>query len=179
MHDPRAIANYVLELAEEDARPITNIVLQKLVYFCHAFFLLENNTPLVTGYFEAWTYGPVHPVVYKSFKEYGANPIVGRALRHNLITGTYGTIDPVTDLDARRSVRAVMANFSKLSAGQLVDLSHATNGPWHFTVENAKINANLGLRITDDVTRSRFKYLKLAIGPRSALGEPDEDTPFS
>ncbi|MCZ3377279.1 MULTISPECIES: type VI toxin-antitoxin system SocA family antitoxin [unclassified Rhizobium] len=178
MHDPRAIANYVLELAEEDARPVTNIVLQKLIYFCHAFFLLEHEKPLVSGYFEAWTYGPVHPALYKSFKEFGANPIRGRASRYDVISGASFVIEPISDKSARRVIRSVMVNFSSLSAGQLVDLSHAPNGPWHYTVENSKINANLGLRITDDVTKERFKFLKLAIGKSSRQREPDEDTPF-
>ncbi|WP_413709765.1 type VI toxin-antitoxin system SocA family antitoxin [Rhizobium sp. Rhizsp82] len=179
MNDPRAVANYIVELAHEDARPVTNIVLQKLVYFSHAFFLLENGRPLVTGYFEAWTYGPVHPAVYKAFREFGAKPITSAAVKHDLITGVTTPIPTIDNNEARRSIRSVMANYARLSAGQLVELSHAINGPWHFTVENAKNNANIGLRITDDVTRERFKFLKLAIGKRSEKGEPDEDTPFS
>lgn len=178
MHDPRSIANYILELAEEDDRQVSNIMIQKLVYFCHAYFLHEHDRPLVTGYFEAWTYGPVHPALYKSFKIYGANKITGKADKTNLLTGEVVEVESVNDKSARRTIRTVMSNLAKLSIGQLVDLSHAPNGPWHFTVENSKTEANLGLRIADDVTKERFKYLKLAVGKPPRSGEPDEDAPF-
>ena len=35
--------------------------LQKLMYFARAIFLIETDDPLVSGWFEAWQYGPVHP----------------------------------------------------------------------------------------------------------------------
>ena len=35
-HDGRAIANFILDAADRDGRAISNLSLQKLVYFCHA-----------------------------------------------------------------------------------------------------------------------------------------------
>ena len=37
-------------------------------------FLIQTGDPLVQGGFEAWTFGPVHPAVYQSFKTEGERP---------------------------------------------------------------------------------------------------------
>lgn len=50
--EPRCVANLLLEIAEQQQRPITNLELQKLLYF--AIFLVETGDPVVSGCFEAW-----------------------------------------------------------------------------------------------------------------------------
>jgi uncharacterized phage-associated protein len=54
IYDPRSICNLILDEAGSAARPITNLALQKLLYFTHALHLVETKSPLVTGFFEAW-----------------------------------------------------------------------------------------------------------------------------
>src|SRR5271156_1137521 len=78
-YDPRSICNLILDEANAASCSITNLALQKLLYFAHGLHLVETKTPLVTGFFEAWQFGPVHPTAYHSFKTAGANPIVFRA----------------------------------------------------------------------------------------------------
>jgi uncharacterized phage-associated protein len=86
--DPRSVANLLLDIADAQRRPVTNLALQKLLYFAHAIFLVETSKPLVSGYFEAWQYGPVHPLVYKAFQEAADKPITSRASRMDVLTGT-------------------------------------------------------------------------------------------
>ena len=73
-YDPRAVANLLLDLAGNDKLDVSNLALQKLLYFAHAHFLIRTGHPLVQGGFEAWTYGPVHPAVYQAFKSAGDSP---------------------------------------------------------------------------------------------------------
>ena len=77
-YDPRAIANLMLDEADRRGWMITNLALQKLLYFAHGIHLTKEKQPLVSGYFEAWQYGPVHPAVYRAFKPSGAAPISTR-----------------------------------------------------------------------------------------------------
>lgn len=179
MYDPRSVANFIISECSDDGVFITNITLQKLVYFCHAFFLLEHKEPLVSGYFEAWKYGPVHPTLYKAFKKFGANPITEIAQGYNYLENSAVPLPTIEELRARRTIKSVLSRLGSMSAGQLIDLTHAKNGPWHFVVESSKQNANLGLRIADDVTVERLKFMKLAVGGPPKVGDPDEDTPFS
>ena len=149
--DPRAVANFLLDARDFLGLATTQIELQKLLYFSHEAFLLRTRLHLVSGYFEAWQYGPVHPVVYSSFKASKGQPITNRATSRNIHTGEINQVRPLDDLESVRHVTETVARLSGLSAGQLIDLSHATGGPWHSTVESAKKSVALGLRITDDV----------------------------
>ncbi len=66
-YDPRAIANLMLNEAERRGIRISNLALQKLLYFAQGIYLTQNKRPLVSGYFEAWKHGPMHPAVYRAF----------------------------------------------------------------------------------------------------------------
>ena len=57
---------------------LTNLKLQKLLYYQQGYHLAAFGTPLFSENIEAWMYGPVVPVVYDIFSEYGSSalPIV-------------------------------------------------------------------------------------------------------
>src|SRR5215469_12461877 len=97
--DPRSVCNLMLD--EARGALITNLALQKLLYFAHGQHLIETKEPLVTGYFEAWQFGPVHPAAYSAFKSAGDRPIRFRATRRDPVTGQIVPIPTVTDRGAR------------------------------------------------------------------------------
>jgi uncharacterized phage-associated protein len=180
-YDPRAVANLLLDLASADEDgpvPISNLALQKLLYFAHGHFLIRTGKPLVQGGFEAWKYGPVHPAVYQAFKEEADRPIQSRAVARNVMTGATSPIALPDDAEVRRNLRDVLRSYGHLSPGRLVDIAHARNGPWWTVVNKAKTSVALGLRIPDDVTVRCFKFQKVTVGPQSRVGEPSEDTPL-
>ena len=180
-YDPRAVANLLLDLAErEDEGPldISNLVLQKLLYFAHGHFLIRTGVPLVRGAFEAWTYGPVHPAVYQAFKCEGDRPIKIRAVARHVISGATSPLPAPDSVEVRRHIRDVLRAYGSLTPGQLVKISHAPKGPWATVVNKAQTSVALGLRIPDSVTLECFKHQKAAIGPSSQVGEPNEDAPL-
>ncbi|MFH1671301.1 MAG: type II toxin-antitoxin system antitoxin SocA domain-containing protein [Candidatus Portnoybacteria bacterium] len=69
------IADYLLALANETGEPITNLKLQKLVYYAQAWYLANYSKPLFKKDFEAWVHGPVIPELYQFYKERGSSPI--------------------------------------------------------------------------------------------------------
>ena len=178
-YDPRAVANLLLDKADHDRLEISNLALQKLLYFAHAHFLIQTDSPLVHGAFEAWTYGPVHPAVYQAFKGSENRPIRVRARGRNVMTGEALPLATPSDPDAHRCIRRFLAAYGDLSAGRLIDISHASNGPWDTIVKAARSSVVLGMRISDDVTRKHFKYLKVSIGNTARVGDPYEDTPLT
>jgi uncharacterized phage-associated protein len=180
-YDPRAVANLLLDLAdrqEDGPLPISNLALQKLLYFAHGHFLIRTGMPLVQGAFEAWTFGPVHPAVYQAFKSEADRPIQIRAVGRNAITGEQRALPIPDDTQVRRHLREVLHAYGGLSPGRLVDISHAPKGPWATVVNKAKTSVALGLRITDAVTLECFKHQKVTVGRHSRVGEPNEDTPI-
>jgi len=70
------VANYFLSLMDEDAGDlISNLKLQKLVYYAQGYHLALFDSPLFDEPIKAWTHGPVIPDLYHTFKVHGSGPI--------------------------------------------------------------------------------------------------------
>jgi uncharacterized phage-associated protein len=180
--DARQVANFILDARDFIGNTTTQIELQKLLFFAHEAFLIRTRKKLVSGYFEAWTYGPVHPAVYNAFKASKHFPIGGRADALDLVTNQRRPIPELNDHEAKRHITETVARLSGLSAGQLIELSHIPGGAWSKTVEQAKNAVALGLRITDDLVLSSkphsmlMREAQLTVNIRSASLE---ETPLT
>lgn len=178
-YDPRAICNLLLDEAQRSGVDLSNLALQKLLYFAHGLHLHKMKKPLVSGYFEAWQYGPVHPAAYSAFKAAGRLDITFRAERVDILEGTRWSIPAPQDPDVVELIRWVIGSYGRLPAAHLVDISHAKGSPWHFVVEQGKNNAALGLRITDSVIQERFGRHKISVRSDRSEGDIREDAPFT
>lgn len=178
-YDPRAVANLTLDEADRLGIRVTNLALQKLLYFAHGIYLIQTKRPLVSGYFEAWQYGPVHPSVYRAFKEAGSAPIQIRAVGQDPLTGQPRDIQIPDDSALINLVQHVLNSYGRMSPGRLVDIAHAKNSPWAFIVHKGRTNVAFGLRIPDNVIEERFRHHKVSVGATPLAGEPDDDTPFA
>jgi uncharacterized phage-associated protein len=70
------VAKYFLSLTEEDSGDgITNLKLQKLVYYAQGFYLAMYGESLFNEEIQAWFHGPVVPSLYRDYKGYGSNSI--------------------------------------------------------------------------------------------------------
>lgn len=180
VYDPRAIANLMLDEADSRGIKITNLALQKLLYFAHGVYLTQKKRPLVSGYFEAWQYGPVHPSVYRAFKGSGADAITMRAVARDPLTGKVRDFMLPTNGDVTDLIEDVVRIYGRLSPGRLVDLAHAKGSPWDIVVHKARTGVAFGMRIPNDVISERFRHHKVSIDASPRAGEPpSDDTPFA
>lgn len=177
-HDPRTICNLILDEAELAGRRITNLALQKLLYFAHGLHLVETTRPLVGGFFEAWQFGPVHPVAYHAFKQAGANEIDFRAVPKSPFSGEPIELPECSDPEVIIRIRRIASMYAGMTPGRLVEISHAKGAPWNFIVDKARTTTIVGMRIPDDVIRERFRYHKVSIGTEPRNGEPREEIPL-
>lgn len=70
------IANYFLTKIDETSGDlISNLKLQKLVYYAQGFSIVLLGKPLFDENIEAWMYGPVVPELYHEYKDYKNKPI--------------------------------------------------------------------------------------------------------
>jgi uncharacterized phage-associated protein len=69
------VADYFIWLAKETGSFISNLKLQKLVYYAQAWHLAIHETPLFGEDFQAWVHGPVIPELYQKYKHFGWRPI--------------------------------------------------------------------------------------------------------
>lgn len=148
-YDGRAVANYIIDRCDQNGRTISNLSLQKLVFFCHVWTLVKLRKPLVNEQFEAWPYGPVLPYVYRSFSKFGEARITGKALAFDRTTGQQIEAVASFDHETLEVITSVVDSYGKLSASQLVELSHIGDGPW-FNIRNHAGKVNPGMRIQND-----------------------------
>jgi uncharacterized phage-associated protein len=148
-HDGRAIANFILDFCEANGRTVSNLALQKLVYFCHVWSLIKLNKPLIKHKFEAWEFGPVLPYLYREFKTFDRSPIKGRAMRMDPANGKACVVEYTFDEETVRLLKKTIEFYSRLTAGDLVELSHVKGGPW-FNVWHHKATVNPGMKIADE-----------------------------
>jgi uncharacterized phage-associated protein len=147
-YDGRAVANFILDYCDGRGRSVTNLALQKLVYFCHVWSLIALGGPLVRHKFEAWEFGPVLPYLYRSFKNYDRAPIVGRATQIDPSDGKQRVVGYDFSFETDSLLREIVEFYSRLRAGDLVELSHVEGGPWH-SVWNHAGAVNPGMKIDD------------------------------
>ncbi|WKM72881.1 DUF4065 domain-containing protein [Klebsiella oxytoca] len=66
------VADYFLSRCDEESGDtISNLKLQKLVYYAQGFSLVLLEKPLFGEKIEAWMHGPVVPDLYRHFRQYG------------------------------------------------------------------------------------------------------------
>lgn len=75
IYNASIIALYIIYHENEHGRPVSNLRLQKLLYFIQANFLVTTDKPCFSDDIEAWDFGPVVPSIYKEYKLYGGNSI--------------------------------------------------------------------------------------------------------
>lgn len=122
---------------------ITNLVLNKLVYFAQVESLRETGKPLFEDKIEAWPYGPVERNVYFTFQKYGRNRILKP---EGDVTKDERTLS-VVDRTARK--------YGFLTAFDLVGFSHRKNSAWKNVYregENVEITNDAILASDDGLT---------------------------
>lgn len=147
-----AIANFFVRKSLKENRPITQIKLQKLLYFAHGFYLVLKEHPLINEQIEAWHYGPVIPSIYYKFKKWKNKPIKDVSI--------YQYENAIIKEDDIEFLDLVWHKFSYYTASQLVEISHEKNGPWHVAIHKSKILVgyvvpNISMRNIDI-----YKYFK-------------------
>lgn len=114
------VADYfILRVDESTGDVMTNLRLQKLVYYAQAWHLALTGKPLFDDDFEAWIHGPVVPHLYRRFKDNGWRPI-DRAATSPIL--------PMDD-ETRDVLEEVWSAYGQFSATHLEELTHSED-PW-------------------------------------------------
>ncbi len=115
-YNAQDIANYFLWKAQEENQELlSNMKLQKLVYYAQGLHLVLNNIPLFKDKIEAWTYGPVVPDLYHAYKHHEASGIPANP-----------NFNPSSiDKDTRELLDEIFDVFGQFSAVRLMELAHS------------------------------------------------------
>lgn len=128
------IARYTINYCNNNELQITNLKLQKILYFIQAAFLKIKNTPCFNEEIEAWDFGPVVPEVYHEFKNYGGGNIPYIEYYIDFSNGIWEASKvkfdyKLIDEEDKEIINAMINECSKYSASNLVKLTHE-QAPW-------------------------------------------------
>lgn len=121
MYNALDIAKYVINYCNEKQKPISNLKLQKILYFLWIDYFKATQQYLFSNEIYAWKFGPVVPDVYYEFCAYGGIPI----LRDFNIE--------ISD-SVKRIINQTIEKYIMLTPYQLVEKTHKPNTAWYETV---------------------------------------------
>lgn len=148
-YDVRAIANWFIRAINLSGRTVTNLSLNKLVYFAVERFLVERNILLTRAKIEAWNHGPVFREIYHALNQNGDKPITSLIERFSVDQRKMMIAEPVFEPEDMAFLKTLAATYGRLSGAQLRALSHRMNEPWDL-VWNGQGNINPGMEISLD-----------------------------
>lgn len=138
------VAKYIINKCIELGKPISNLQLQKIMYFVHLDFLKKTGKKLITDEkFQAWQYGPVIESIYNKFRIYGGFTIDRRFEECN-------ELNSEDDLLIDSSVK----KYINLRPWELVQKSHNPDGAWAKVYEEG-----LKIPINDDLIAKEAGYV--------------------
>ena len=126
------VADFFIALAQEMAEmdmgdAMTNLRLQKMLYYAQGWMLMRHGTPLFADSIEAWQYGPVVPNCYEWYKGCGSNYLKAEMPSRDAFT------EEVYEL-----LLDTWTELSKYSTAQLVRMTHEAGSPWDMIWNHSK-----------------------------------------
>lgn len=109
---------------------MTNLKLQKLVYYVQGFHLALFGKPLFDDEIYAWQYGPVVPSLYNKLRRFGKSEVQ--------IQSDESLDDIFTDVQ-KRLMQDVFEQLGQFSAWKLMHMTHSES-PWRETDINRVIS---------------------------------------
>lgn len=126
------IADYIVNKCIDDGKPISNLQLQKILYFCQRAYGQQTHKPLFDDDFEAWKYGPVIPDIYKTFSLYG-----GRKINHKTPR------NPNIPKDVTDIINSIIEEKRDKYPWDLVEITHTKGSPWDVIFRGGDGNGNV------------------------------------
>ena len=117
-HDiARWFQNWAVSDDDDQGEELTNLKIQKLLYYAQGHYLAKYGKPLFHDQIEAWAHGPVVSEVYRDMK-YGDSLKADDNYDWNLI-----------DKETTEFLAGIWEAYGQFSAWKLRNMSHAT-APW-------------------------------------------------
>ena len=132
------IRNYAEEQKDSEKEKMTNLKIQKLLYYAQGVNLAITDKPLFEEDIIAWAHGPVVEIVYQEYKSNGKNGIKYRSKKEDKNICDRLTNDKTT-IDI---LEFVYDKFGQYEAWKLRNMTHDER-PWKETQQNNVINNNL------------------------------------
>lgn len=139
------VCRHVINFSNDKDYGISNLKLQKVLYFIQAYFLISANKKCFNERIEAWDFGPVVPEAYREYKQFGSGdiPTVSFVVdfdEENIWDSKVQQYkDDVIKIEDKSLIDAVVDKFSDYSATDLVSITHR-QAPWKEAYQQGRNN---------------------------------------
>lgn len=117
MYSALDIADAFVSIFAYDDDGITQLKVQKLLYYAQGCSFQRFGRPLFKEKIEAWKNGPAVNCVYAKYANYNKSPITSFQ-------------SPSLDMETERLVLDVAREYGKYTTSELVGRTHAPGTPW-------------------------------------------------
>ena len=125
MYSAIDISKYIINKCINDNKPISNLQLQKILFYIQKNNLEKCDQPLFEDDFFAWKFGPVIPEVYYHYCGYGAKRIIFDE-RDATVPENHETFDNIIE------------DLRELKPWDLVERTHKKGGAWDRVFNNGE-----------------------------------------
>lgn len=132
---PSDIAKYYLVRSFDDGDLVSNLKMQKLVYYAYVWSLVKNKKKIFKEEPEAWPNGPAFKTLYGELKKYGSE-----AIKEDYVDRDVADIEKLIPTEIKETIDDVYEKYNTLTPFELVLKTH-TEDPWK--------NAREGLGASD------------------------------
>lgn len=124
-YDALDIAKYIIRWCDKNKLRITNLQLQKILFFIQKESIRKRGYGIFSNRIEAWQYGPVVPDVFYQFAGFGAMKLV-------LYEDLFSDVSPkdIIDDKSKEIIEEILREYIHVSPWDLVAKSHVLNGAW-------------------------------------------------
>ena len=139
------------ELCRLSQETLTQLKMQKILYYAHMIHLGKRSAPLIKNSFLAWKHGPVALGLYEHVRDWGADEIQSHAFKDIV-----DLREMKENFEAEaQSLDEAYTKLKVFTAGQLVDASHSKNGAWYKTLRMRKVE------IPDDFVKDEYSVCSI------------------
>lgn len=141
MYNVLDICRYVINYSNRKDYGISNLKLQKILYFIQAYFLTytRSHDPCFYEKIEAWDFGPVVPEAYHEYKQFGGGDIPSIRSYTDFDNARIPMDETIIKRSDRNLINQVVDRFADYTATDLVMITH-NQTPWKHAYEYHKNN---------------------------------------
>jgi uncharacterized phage-associated protein len=126
-----AVVNWLLSNFDSNQYCLTNMKVNKIIYFLHGVVLAREGIPLIRNHFECWDHGPVISSLYHRLKDWADRPVDRLLVYFDYSSSQTKVVDCLeVEKFASNSMRRAAEYFVEKDVWWLVNESHEQGGPW-------------------------------------------------
>lgn len=162
------VANYLVFLLSGSCDDLTNMKLNKLLYYAQGHSLKKYGHPIFDEAIEAWNHGPIVNEVYQRYKAYVDSPI---SEWDASLLGLLSDEEQELLMDVART-------YTRFTASALRNMTHVPNGPWDKAYAPGESHIEIPLASIENYFKNREKPIEpieLNIDEDSFVGYRDSE----